>query len=176
MASALHLVVRLVHVLGMAVLLGGAALAWDAFRGAGDHDASADAPDGTDADGNDADDDSEGAGESGSGALRLAGHYEWVFWAAMGLLVVTGVGNLGALGPPGPGTRWGTVLTAKLLVVTAFVLGSFLRTLAVVDLRARASTGPADGADGRRFCRRAYAATAWSLVAVVALAEVLAHG
>jgi hypothetical protein len=93
----------------------------------------------------------------------------------MGLLVVTGVGNLGALGPPGPATRWGTVLTGKLLVVTAFVLGSFLRTLAVADLR-RLSTGDAAAPRGRRFCRRAYAATAWTLVAVVALAEVLAHG
>ena len=95
--------------------------------------------------------------------------YEWLFWGAMGAMLVTGVGNLGALGAPGPGTRWGTILTVKLAFVTAFVVGSALRTLVVVRLRERGST--ATGA-----LRQLYGATTLALLVLVVLAEVLAHG
>ena len=95
--------------------------------------------------------------------------YEWLFWGATGAMFVTGVGNLGALGAPGPGTRWGTVLTVKIALVTAFVVGSALRTLVVVRLRAR-------GATAADALRRLYGATTLTLLVVVALAEVLAHG
>lgn len=141
MAAALHLLVRIVHVLGMAVLFGGAAVVWIALRAAPrDRDPSS-----------------------------LVVRYEWVFWGTMGVMVVTGVGNLGALGAPGPGTRWGTLLSAKLLIVLAFVLGSFLRAFVVLALRDR-------DAGGHAVLRPAYGATAVALLVIVALAEVLAHG
>jgi uncharacterized membrane protein len=141
MPLALHLVVRLVHVLGMAALVGGSAATWYALRTDLPH------------------------------SLRLATRFEWLFWASLGLMVVTGVGNLGTLGPPAPETRWGTILTVKLLVVLAVGLGSAVRSLAVGRLRARGADAAARG-----VLRRLYAATAWSLVLVVGLAEVLAHG
>jgi hypothetical protein len=99
----------------------------------------------------------------------LPAQFEWAFWAATGAMVVTGVGNLGALGPPGPATTWGTVLLVKLLAVAAFVVGSFVRTAAVVRLRRRSL--PATDA-----LVRSYGATAAGTVVLVVLAEVLAHG
>ena len=33
--------------------------------------------------------------------------FEWLFWGTTGAMLVTGVGNLGALGAPGPASRWG---------------------------------------------------------------------
>jgi uncharacterized membrane protein len=143
MSSALHLFVRLVHVLAMAIILGGAAFAWQAIRG------------------------------GGSNPHRTMRRFEWAFWGAIGLLVATGVGNLGALGPPGPSTRWGTVLTVKLIAVFAFLLLSIVRSLAVLQL------GDADGASETPAfdrLRTLYAGTVWWLVLTVALAEVLAHG
>lgn len=97
--------------------------------------------------------------------------YEWLFWGAMGAMLVTGVGNLGALGAPGPATRWGRLLTVKLALVAAFVLGSALRTLVVGRLRDRARHPTAV-----RSLRRLYGATTLVLLAVVVLAEALAHG
>lgn len=93
MSQSLHLAIRTVHVLAMALLVGGAAGLWAAARRTPDD------------------------------LHALATGYEWLFWAALGVLVLTGVGNLGALGAPGPATRWGQVLLAKLALVTAFVLG-----------------------------------------------------
>lgn len=112
-------------------------------------------------------------------ALRVTGRpetlsrqYEWVFWGTLGVLLVTGVGNVGALGAPSPRTRWGTVLTVKLSVVGLFVAGSFLRTLLVLRGTAR---GPMTDALTERL-RTAYALTTIVALLVVALAEVLAHG
>jgi len=143
MASALHLLVRLAHVLGMAVLLGGAVAAWQVLR-IGDRD-----------------------------PRPMLRRYEWLFWGALGVSIATGVGNLGTLGPPGPTTRWGSILTIKLLVVAGVVVLSVVRSLAV---------GRLDGDSGaiqaivRDRLRILYAATGWVLGATVALAEVLAHG
>ena len=97
--------------------------------------------------------------------------YEWLFWGAMGVMLVTGVGNLGALGAPGPATRWGRLLTVKLALVAALVLGSALRTLVVGRLRGRTRD-----ASAVRSLRRLYGATTLVLLGVVVLAEVLAHG
>lgn len=140
MASALHLAVRLVHVLGVTLLVGGAAVTWNALR------------------------------LSPGDAEALVRQFEWSFWGTLGVLLATGVGNLGALGPPGPDTRWGAVLTLKLVAVLVLVVASFPRTLAVTRLRGRWS------AADHTPLRRLYAATAWLLVGIVVLAEVLAHG
>lgn len=139
MAAALHLLVRLVHIIGMAMLLGIAGIAWTALR-------ERDCP------------------------LSLLRRAEWLFWGTMGVMAVTGVGNLGTLGPPGPTTRWGTILTIKLTFVLAFVLGSAVRTLAVTQINERVLAQ-----DATRL-RHAYATTGWILLAIVTLAEVLAHG
>ncbi|MFB6122093.1 MAG: hypothetical protein ABEJ78_01360 [Haloferacaceae archaeon] len=136
-----HLLVRWLHVLGVAVAVGGAVLAWAVVRRAPDADA----------------------------ALTVAATYEWAAWAALGTLVMTGVGNLGAFTPTLPRGRWGTTLALKLLLVVAILLLSAVRTAVVVACRRR----PAPAATA---LERAYAATALSLVAVVALGEVLAHG
>ena len=143
MSALSALVVRFVHVVGMALLFGGALFVWNALRTAG----------------------------VGYDSIRLATHYEWVFWGTMAVMVVTGVGNMGELGPPGPTTRWGTVLTLKLAVVAVFVVGSFVRTFVVLTARRSAA-----GAINEARMSYLYTAT-WVVIGlVVALAEVLAHG
>lgn len=146
MTEWLHLLVRGVHVLGMALLVGGAAFTWGWLRfGHGDRDAGTE-----------------------PSAVEVAAGYEWLFWGAAGVVVATGVGNLGALAPavPRPDTPWGVALLTKLGAVLGLLLGSVVRTLSVAQW---------DG-DGVRRLRRSYAATALYLCAVLALAEVLAHG
>ncbi|REA04955.1 hypothetical protein DEQ92_01325 [Haloferax sp. Atlit-6N] len=154
MSAATSLLVRFVHIVGMALVFGGAVFAWATLRAPGSGSKRADSS----------------AGAVGDPS-PLATTYEWVFWAAMGAMVVTGVGNLGALGPPGPSGRWGTILTVKLLAVTAFVLGSFVRTLVALRVRRDRPAGA-----GRSLLAKSYGATAAALLVLVALAEVLAHG
>jgi len=147
MAETLHVAVRTLHVLGMAVLLGGAGALWYAARRdsrSGDNDALG----------------------------SLASGYEWAFWGALGVMVVTGVGNLGALGAPRPETRWGSILLVKLALVAVFVLGSLVRTVVVAQMDAGARSQP----ETAPFYRRAYGATTGALLVLVVLAEVLAHG
>lgn len=143
------LLIRYVHVLGMAILVGGAALAWVAFGSEFISDLD------------------------GSDLVHLAAAYEWLFWAGIGLLVVTGVGNFGSLAPaiPAPTTAWGTTFGVKLLAIVGLVVGSLPRTLAVVRWLSVEDTPLALD----RF-RLGYAATALYLLGVVALGEVLAHG
>lgn len=145
MAAALdlHLAVRGVHLLGMAVLLGGAAFTWNACR------------------------------RDPAASLRQAVDYEWVFWGTAGVMLVTGVGNLAAVGAPGPATRWGTVFLPKLLLVVFLVVGSFLRTLVVLRVRATGVGTAGVAADRLRW---SYGATALVLLAIVVAAEVLVYG
>lgn len=107
--------------------------------------------------------------------IRAAATYEWLFWAGAGVLVATGVGNLGALAPavPGPGTAWGRPLALKLLAVLGLLVGSVPRTLAVVRWLGDPPARPPAAARRLRAC---YGATTAYLLLVVALAEVLAHG
>ena len=146
-----HLLVRWVHVLGMAALFGGAVLVWGVLR-------------------------LDEASEDPPAGLRVAATYEWLFWAGLGLLVLTGVGNLGSMAPaiPGPETRWGAAFATKLLGVFGLLIGSLIRTLGVVGVRSRR----ASRLSPRVFLRlrAGYAATAVLLLSIVALAEVLAHG
>lgn len=150
MAESVHLAVRFLHVLAMALVLGGAVVLWGLFHRL---DQTTD----------------------GSAELATASRYEWLFWTAVGALVATGVGNLGALSPgvPGPTTGWGRTLAVKLLAVVAFLLLSAVRT-ALVDRLEHRPIAPS--ASECRLLARSYAATAIYLGAVVALAEVLAHG
>lgn len=143
MAPLVSLTIRTLHVVTMAMLVGGSVAVWDGYRS----DAVA--------------------------GLTAARRYEWLFWGAVGILVVTGVGNLGSLGAPGPATDWGRTLLVKLSLVVAFLCGSVVRTLAVVR------AGAVDGSGRtalRRPLARAYGATSAVLLAIVVLAEALAHG
>lgn len=130
--------------LAMALLFGGAVLTWGVLR-------TADEP-----------------------TFRPAATYEWLFWLGAGVAVLTGVGNLGTLAPalPDLGTAWGFAFGLKLVAVIGLLVGSSVRTLAVVRW---SGTDRVPREFERRFCL-AYAATAGYLLAVVVLAEVLAHG
>ena len=138
--STTHLVVRWLHLLGMAVALGGATLAWWVSR-------TADA----------------------TTTLAVARPYEAAFWAALSVLAMTGVGNLGALAPAIPRGGWGVALVAKLALVLVVLVGSAVRTATVwaAGRRGDPPTAPLE---------RGYALTAVALVAAVGLAAVLAHG
>jgi hypothetical protein len=137
----LALVVRYVHVVAMATAFGGALLVtWLAWR------------------------------LPAARISEIALRYEQLFWLAAGVLVMTGVGNLGAFGIalPAPATGWGRTFIAKLVLIVLLVLVSLPRSLAIVRL----STAPAAGAR----LRSTYTTTSVLLAAIVALALVLAHG
>lgn len=152
MASSLMvIVVRWLHVLGMALVLGGAVLTWGHLRFfTGSVHASR---------------------EQELGSVWA---YEWLFWGATGVLVMTGVGNLGALAPrlPAPESSWGVTLSIKLLAILGFLLLSIIRLL-VLHAYGRTSN-PAPGA--RQLLQRGYGLTALYVGGLLVLAEVLAHG
>ena len=103
-------------------------------------------------------------------SLELFRGYEWAFWAAIGPVVATGVGNLGAFGSglAAPQSLWGRTLTIKLAAVLVLMLLSLTRTLVVVRL-------PNDAA-ARSLLRGCYVVTAALTLGVLALAGALAHG
>jgi putative copper export protein len=141
----LHLIVRWAHVAGMAAILGGALLVWWlAARRPPLEDRL---------------------------AARVAEGYEWIFWAAIGLQVMTGVGNLGAFGNtlPPPESAWGTKLTIKLAAVLLLALLSVPRTLAIAA-RSEADTPP------RLSLPVLYGGTTVFVIGILGLAVWLAHG
>lgn len=145
-----HLVVRWMHVVAAMVVGGGAVLlAWICWRPTPALHVEA--------------------------ILDVARQYELLFWAAFGVVVAAGVGNLGAFGSglPGAETEWGTTLTLKLGLVILVAALSVARTLVVVTIE-----GGNTIEAGRTFAvlRIAYVSTSVALLGVVALAEVLAHG
>jgi hypothetical protein len=103
--------------------------------------------------------------------IGLALRYEQAFWAAIGVLVMTGIGNLGAFGVSllEPGTAWGTTLITKLWLVAALIVVSLPRSLVVALLASGARRETVD-------LRAVYSVTAATFAAIVALAVVLAHG
>jgi len=106
--------VRWLHLLAMAVAVGGGALAWATSR-------TADAA-----------------------TTRAVAHaYEPAFWLALSVLVATGVGNLGALAPAIPRGAWSTALLGKLALVLVVLVGSAVRTAMVWAAEPRAdATAP----------------------------------
>ena len=115
-------------------------------------------------------------GADSAGALvAVAIRYEWIFWAAAGVLAMTGIGNLAAFGAAllGPATNWGATLLLKLGSVLTLVILSLPRTLAVA--RMSAST-EAMGAGSTVTLRNLYGATAAAFAVILALAVWLAHG
>ncbi len=146
----LSLFVRWAHVVGMAAILGGALLVWWLTA----------RPLRTDTD--------------GDTRLEIAQRYEWIFWAAIGVQAMTGVGNLGAFGQglPASTTAWGVRLTVKLAVVLVLALLSLPRTLAVAVLMNR----PAAVSGRLQVVASLYGATVMLVLVVVVLAVWLAHG
>jgi hypothetical protein len=142
--------VRALHLLAVAGLVGGAGLTWLQFRRV------AEAGDGT-------------------AALSLAETYEWLFWVAVGLVALTGVGNLGAMAPAVPTEgAWTTTLVVKLGLLLLFLVASVWRTLVVVGTRGDDDSSASSRALG--VLQWSYAGTTAVLVTLLALAEVLAHG
>jgi len=95
--NVLHVAIRWVHVAAMATAFGGAitVLALSTRPGA----------------------------DSAEAVTAVAVRYEWLFWAAAGVLAMTGIGNLAAFGAAllGPATNWGATLLLKLGSVLALV-------------------------------------------------------
>ncbi len=148
----LSLAVLWVHIAAMAIILGGAVLLWALSCRSPSDDRSGDRPD---------------------LLLFIARRYEWLFWAAMGTLVMTGVGNLGAFGAglPGRDTAWGGTLAAKLLAVLLFVVLSLVRTFVVARLSAVRSLAAVTD----RSIQVAYAGTALFTAGIAGLGVLLAN-
>src|SRR6267143_3428805 len=113
--------------------------------------------------------------DSAGAVVAVAVRYEWLFWAAAGVLAMTGIGNLAAFGAAllGPATDWGMTLLLKLGSVLALVVLSLPRTLAVA--RISGSTGPLAAGVIRRL-RNLYGATTGAFAMILAVAIWLAHG
>jgi putative copper export protein len=139
---------RLVHLAGMAALLGGAL--WVTLGALG-----ADGP---------------------SAVLVAARRYEWLFWPLLALQVLTGIGNvaLSGKGSLGPETAWGGFLLGKLGAVLAVLLLALLRSLVVAHL-VDGGPAPLDRTGARRL-GGLYLASTLSLATVVLFAVRLAHG
>ena len=141
----LGLFVRWAHVAGIAAILGGALLVWLL-----------------------------GVRRNGTNAgtvVAVAHLYEWIFWAAIGVQVMTGVGNLGAFGEalPPSDSAWGTKLIVKLVAVLALAILSVPRTMAVVAMAG-------DTAPRLRLLSALYGGTTAIVVGIAGLAVWLAHG
>lgn len=113
--------------------------------------------------------------ESRQVLLELMSLYEWAFWAAAGLLVMTGVGNLGSYGAnlPEPDTSWGDKFIVKLLLVVAILLLSAFRTMSVAIVRL--SEGAATVRNGMNTLGALYAMTAVLAMGAIGLAVMLSH-
>jgi hypothetical protein len=103
--------------------------------------------------------------------VEVAERYEWIFWAAVGVQVMTGLGNLGAFGEdlPPSASGWGTKLIVKLVAVLALAILSVPRTLAVVAMAGDKTRRPG-------LLSALYGGTTAMVVAIAGLAVWLAHG
>lgn len=99
-------------------------------------------------------------------SIVLARRYEYIFWGAIGLVVVSGIGNVGYLAPSVPefGSRWGQLFALKLLVVFGLIVMSLVRTGIIVQTL--------DESPDRRW----YALTALWTILLVAIAVVMVRG
>ena len=144
--NVLHVAIRWLHVAAMATALGGAitVLALSTRPSA----------------------------DSANAVLSVAIRYEWMFWAAAGVLAMTGIGNLAAFGAAllGPGTDWGATLLLKLGSVLALIFLSLPRTLAIARMNALLGGGSITA------LRNLYAMTTTAFAAILGLAVWLAHG
>ena len=103
--------------------------------------------------------------------VDVAVRYEQVFWAGLGVIVMTGVGNLGAFGLalPAPSTTWGGNFIGKMLMVAILIAVSLPRSLVVARAASRRDARVA-------ALRRFYGLTVAALAFIAAFAVWLAHG
>jgi len=115
------------------------------------------------------------AADAASAVVSVALRYEWLFWAAAGVLAMTGIGNLAAFGADlsGPTTPWGATLLLKLGSVLALMILSLPRTLAVART-SRSAGAVASGVVVR--LRNLYGTTTGAFAVILGLAIWLAHG
>jgi hypothetical protein len=101
---------------------------------------------------------------------RVGGSFERLQWAALGVMVATGVGNLSASdeGLPPFDSRWGRTMTVKLAMVLGLLMLSAIRTF-VVASHSMPHASPRRVSDW-------YAITGTAAVLVVVASEVLAYG
>jgi hypothetical protein len=114
--------------------------------------------------------------DAGDGVLlELVKVYEWAFWAAVAMVVITGLGNLGRFGEglPKPGSEWGRDLTLKLLMVLPFLMVSLVRTFSVALVLLQDRDSQPVFSSG--VVPRLYWLTAALLAGVLASAVALAH-
>jgi putative copper export protein len=105
--------------------------------------------------------------------LDLMQAYEWASWGAIGLIVMTGVGNLGHFGAglPARDSDWGRDFTLKLALVGFFLAFSAVRSLSVVLVQ----TQPEPSRRLPPALQGMYGATALFIVAILGVAVALAH-
>ena len=148
---ALHLAIRWLHVAAMATAFGGAltVFALTARRRTGALD---------------------------SALVEVALRYEFMFWLAAGVLVMTGIGNLAAFGTGLPLSRtdWGMTFVLKLGFVLGLIVLSLPRTLAIARLRRSASRLPTEAL--RSSLGAMYGGTGVAFAVALGLAVWLAHG
>jgi putative copper export protein len=114
--------------------------------------------------------------DAGDGVLlELVKVYEWAFWAAVAMVVITGLGNLGRFGEglPEPGSEWGQDLMLKLLLVLAFLMVSLVRTFSVALVMLQDAGSQFESCSSG--LARLYWLTAALLGGVLASAVALAH-
>ncbi len=147
----LSLLIRWVHVAAMALMLGGAILLWRLSVQSKRLEQT----------------------EHNRLVLFAAERYELLFWLAIGLIVMTGVGNLGAFGSalPERNTEWGQKFVIKLGLVLVFILLSLVRTLLVARLGVTSNVVSLSG-----IFQSLYAGTTLFAITILFLAVALAHG
>jgi uncharacterized membrane protein len=114
--------------------------------------------------------------DSGDGVLlELVKVYEWAFWAAVAMVVITGLGNLARFreGLPNPASEWGQDLMLKLLLVLSFLMVSLVRTFSVALVLLQDAGSRLDSCFN--VLPRLYWLTAALLAGVLASAVALAH-
>jgi uncharacterized membrane protein len=155
----LVLAVRWLHVAAMAIVLGGACLI--SYAALATHASPS----------------TSGAAAGGGAFQPTAVAYERLFWAAIGILAASGVGNAAAFGAslPTAQTGWGFTFTVKLCAVLGLLALSLVRTLVVSALSASTDSSTHPRRD-QRVLGGAYLATASAAAIVLALANRLAHG
>jgi uncharacterized membrane protein len=153
--------VRTLHLLAVTLLLGGAGLTWLQLRRVATASSAS------------------AVSAASSPTLALAESYEWLFWLAVGVVALTGVGNLGAMAPAIPTEGgWATTLLVKLGLLLVLLVSSVWRTLVVVRVRRSVGDGSSASLSARSLgvLHWSYAGTTLVLVTLLALAEVLAYG
>ncbi len=149
----LSFVIRCIHVMSMAFMLGGAILCWGLSR-------PSDPP----------------PEQYPRLLLFVTQKYEFFFWTTIGIQIITGIGNIGAIGTGllGTNSSWGLKLTIKLFAFLLLMLLSLPRT--TFNARLNPAQEPAASIVRPTVFRALYASTSLYIAGIVVLAVSLAHG